>query len=52
MGRFIKLVGSKHAHDLPAVVGYGSPISKMHTGSVWECSCGKVFEWDGKSWNK
>lgn len=51
MGKFIKLVGVDHHHDAPQVLGFGQPMSRRHTGSLWECECGAVLEWDGKNWS-
>ena len=50
MGKFIKLIGQEHSHDMPEVLGYGQPMGRKHTGSVWECTCKEQFTWNGKKW--
>ena len=43
-----------HSCDLPWSVEKPSTgsthLQKRHAGSVWECSCGKQYEWSGKKW--
>jgi hypothetical protein len=50
MGKFIKLVGVEHHHDVPLVLGYGQLMGRKHRGSTWECECGVVLTWNGKKW--
>jgi len=52
---WIILNGEKgHSCGLPWSVdepGMGAThLQKRHAGSVWECKCGKQYEWSGKKW--
>ena len=51
---WIKIIGENKQHkcNLPWSVdepGMGAThLQKRHTGSIWQCECGKSYTWNGK----